>query len=55
MSKYLQDFKLSELEQFTTEQKFSPNASSDWHLFYVGRDNVHEILKYILSRVNVSL
>lgn len=55
MSVYLQDFKLSELEPFTSEKKFSPNASSDWHLFYVGRDNVHEILKYVLSRVNVSL
>jgi hypothetical protein len=38
----LQSFTLDDLAEFT-------------HLFYVGRDNVHEILKYILSRVRVSL
>jgi hypothetical protein len=27
----------------------------DFHLFYVGRDDVHSILKHVLSRVSVSL
>jgi hypothetical protein len=51
----LQTFLLSDLAQFTKEGTFSTNASTDVHLFYVGRDNVHELLKYILSRVTVSL
>jgi len=51
----LQTFNLLDLEQFTLEQKYSTNASKDFHLFYVGRDNVHELLKYVLSRVRVSL
>lgn len=51
----LQTFNLLDLEQFTLEQKYSNNASKDFHLFYVGRDNVHELLKYVLSRVRVSL
>jgi hypothetical protein len=33
----------------------SNKASKDVHLFYVGRDDVHDILKYILSRVTISL
>jgi hypothetical protein len=51
----LQTFTLHELAQFTIEAAYSTNASKDVHLFYVGRDNVHEILKYILSRVTMSL
>ncbi|MBV2180877.1 MAG: hypothetical protein KUL86_06530 [Castellaniella sp.] len=51
----LQDFTLADLQPYTREGQFSPNASTDWHLFYVGRDNVHEILKHVLSRVTVSL
>ena len=51
----LQTFKLEDLAPFTKEGVFSTNASSDVHLFYVGRDDVHDILKYILSRVTVSL
>lgn len=51
----LQDFTLADLQGYTSEGKFSPNASADWHLFYAGRDNVHEVLKYVLSRVTVSL
>ena len=41
--------------QFTLEQRYFDNPSNDFHLFYVGRDDVHEILKYILSRARVSL
>lgn len=51
----LQTFNLSDLAPFTREAKFSQNASADVHLFYVGRDDVHDILKYILSRVTISL
>ena len=51
----LQTFTLANLTQYTEEQAYSTNASSDVHLFYVGRDDVHDILKYILSRVRNSL
>ena len=51
----LQTFNLLDLQQFTYEKTYSTNASKDLHLFYVGRDDVHNILKYILSRVTVSL
>jgi hypothetical protein len=51
----LQTFNLLELAQFTKEQAYSATASLDFHLFYVGRDDVHDILKYVLSRVTVSL
>ena len=51
----LQTFVLSDLAKYTKESAYSTNASNDVHLFYVGRDDVHEILKYILSRVTVSL
>lgn len=51
----LQDFDLPDLQQFTREGVYANTASKDFHLFYVGRDNVHEILKYVLSRASVSL
>jgi PLD-like domain len=51
----LQDFELTDLQQFTREAVYSNNASKDFHLFYVGRDNVHEALKYVLSRASVSI
>jgi len=51
----LQTFDLLDLQQYTYEKAYSTNASKDLHLFYVGRDDVHDILKYILSRVTVSL
>jgi hypothetical protein len=51
----LEDFELTDLQQFTREGVFSNNASKDFHLFYVGRDDVHDLLKYVLSRVSVSL
>ena len=46
----LQTFDLLELQQYTREQSYSNTASKDFHLFYVGRDDVHDILKYVLSR-----
>ena len=51
----LQTFDLIELAQFTKEKAYSTTASLDFHLFYVGRDDVHDILKYVLSRVTISL
>lgn len=51
----LQAFTLADLAQYTPERAYSPNASADFHLFYVGRDDVHNILKHVLSRVSVSL
>lgn len=51
----LQTFTLEDLAQYTKEKAYSPEASADFHLFYVGRDDVHDILKYVLSRVSVSL
>jgi hypothetical protein len=54
-SQTLQTFVISDLAGFTKEGTYSTNASKDVHLFYVGRDDVHDILKYVLSRVGVSL
>lgn len=51
----LQNFKLADLAPYTKERAFSPIASEDFHLFYVGRDDVHDILKHVLSRVTTSL
>jgi hypothetical protein len=51
----LQKFTLQDLAPFTKEATYSTDASKDVHLFYVGRDDVHDILKYILSRVTISL
>lgn len=51
----LQTFDLIDLEQYTREKKYSVNASKEFHLFYVGRDDVHDVLKHVLSRVSTSL
>ncbi len=51
----LQTFDLNDLAQYTSEGSFSPTGSRDFKLFYVGRDDVHDILKHVLSRVTVSL
>ncbi len=51
----LQSFELTDLIPFTREAAYSTDASLDVHLFYAGRDNVHELLKYIVSRVTISL
>jgi hypothetical protein len=50
----LQAFTLAELAQFTREKSFAPDASPDFHLFYVGRDDVHGILKYLWGKVESS-
>lgn len=51
----LQTFNLTELAQFSVEKQFAPDASKDFVQLYAGRDNVHEALKYILSRITISL
>ena len=51
----LQTFTLADLAQFTKEGIYSNSASKDFHLFYVGRDDVHDILQYLLSRACTSL
>jgi hypothetical protein len=40
----LQKFGLLDLQQYTQEKTYSTTASKDFHLFYVGRDDVHDIL-----------
>jgi len=55
MTDSLKTFQLADLAQFTREKAFSANASRDFVLLMVGRDNVHEALKYVLSRVQTSL
>jgi hypothetical protein len=54
-SQSLQTFDLLDLQQYTQEKSYSNTASKDFHLFYVGRDDVHCVLKHILSRVRISL
>lgn len=54
-SQSLQTFNLLDLQQYTREKAYANTASKDFHLFYVGRDDVHDILKHVLSRVSVSL
>lgn len=51
----LQGFTIADLAQYTKEGAYSPEASANFHLFYVGRDDVHDILKHLLSRVSTSL
>ena len=54
-SETLQRFDLNDLQQYTQEKVYATTASQDFHLFFVGRDDVHGILKHVLSRVSVSL
>ena len=54
-SQSLQTFNLLDLQQYTREKAYSTTASKDFHLFYVGRDDVHDILKHVLSKVSISL
>jgi len=51
----LQKFTLDELAQFTKEGQFDSRASKSVALFYAGRDNVHNALKYVLSRATISI
>ena len=51
----LQAFTLLDLAQYTSERAYAPDASTDVKLFYVGRDDVHDVLKHMLSRASVSV
>src|ERR1700761_8994076 len=55
LTKSLQTFALADLEPLTREGVYASNASDDFHLFFVGRDDVHDILKYVISRARQSL
>ncbi len=48
-------FTLESLAPFTKEKAFAPNDSEDFRVFYVGRDDVHGVLKSLLSRCTRSL
>jgi hypothetical protein len=50
----LQTFTLDDLAQYTREGAFGPTASSDFRVFYVGRDDVHGVLVHLFSRVRLS-
>lgn len=54
-SESLQKFDLLDLQQYTQEKVYATTSSKDFHLYYVGRDDIHGILKHVLSRVSVSL
>jgi hypothetical protein len=49
-SQSLQTFDLLDLQQYTQENVYATTASKDFHLFYVGRDDVHDILKHVSIR-----
>jgi hypothetical protein len=51
----LHAFSLDDLAQFTADKSFPPDASPDYRSLYVGFDDVHEALKYLLSRCRSSL
>ena len=51
----LQAFTLQDLAQYTSERAYAPDASADVKLFYVGRDDVHDVLKHLLSRASISI
>ena len=51
----LQTFTLLELQQYTREKTYSNTASKDFHLFYVGRDDVHGVLMHLFSRARLSV
>jgi hypothetical protein len=50
-----QRFALEEPAPFAKEGTFASNASRDLHLFYVGRDDVHGVLKHLFSRPTTSV
>jgi hypothetical protein len=51
----LHGFALNDLWSFTREKSFDPRDSRDFRVFYVGRDDVHGILAFLLSRCSRSL
>jgi hypothetical protein len=51
----LQTFTLDDLAQYTAEGAFGPTASTDFRMFYVGRDDVHGVLMHLFTRVTLSV
>lgn len=51
----LQTFSLDDLAPFTKEGSFALNDSEDFRVLYVGRDDVHSALKYLLIRCSRNL
>lgn len=51
----LHHFRLDDLAPFKRAREFDPRDSTDFRNFYVGRDNVHGVLKYLLARTANSL
>lgn len=50
----LQTFTLDDLAVYTREGSFDRRDSRDFRTFYVGRDDVHGVLKHLHVRVSVS-
>ena len=51
----LQTFSLNDLASYTAEGAFPLTASSDFRVFYVGRDDVHGVLMHLFTRVSLSV
>jgi hypothetical protein len=51
----LQTFELGDLASYTREGSFSDHDSPDYRVFYVGRDDVHGILEYLLEHCTSQL
>jgi hypothetical protein len=51
----LNTFTLDDLAPFRREKSFPQSDSNDFRVLYVGRDDVHGALKYLLSRCSRSL
>jgi hypothetical protein len=51
----LQTFSLDDLAPYTREGVFGPTASPDFRVFYVGRDDVHQVLMHLFARAKLSV
>lgn len=51
----LHHFELDDLAMFKRAHEFDPRDSKDFRNFYVGKDDVHGVLKYLLVRTSTSL
>lgn len=51
----LNTFLLSDLAVYTPERTFPAGVNPEFRVFYVGRDDVHGILKHLLARCSRSL
>jgi hypothetical protein len=51
----LQQFSLDDLAVYTAEHASGPTASPDFRVFYVGRDDVREVLMHLFTRVTLSV